>query len=171
MKVQYKRRNPARSTVKQVLTLPEWARFKVLAYEATVDDLYKMVEPEYGPRDDSEEEEDFRINVASTAMTMFRLKTGLRPHFYSQGLRKGDRKAFLISFCSSVPLPEDPQFYVKRVKPSSPETLPKIKAVGKLIGIDDLPAWTIPDQAMCVEELVSESVRAIRRGTQTDVQI
>lgn len=149
---------PVRSTVEQVEKLPDWANFKVLVYEVTVDELSKMMENVYTLRKDSVTDSSFRIHVGAAALLYFRARTGLKPQIFTRGLRKGARNTLLLSFCSSVILPQDPSFFANEVMPTSPDMLRKIKAIGKLIGTEELPRWKIPDEAMKVEELFSELI-------------
>lgn len=164
LKEQSTRTYPVKSNVEQVENLPDWANFKVLAFEATADELSKMMANVYSLRKDSMTASSFKIHVGAAALLFLRARTGLKPKLFTRGMHKGARDTFLLSFCSSVILPQDPSFFANEVMPTSPDMLQKIKAIGKLIGNEELPRWLIPDQAMTVEELISELISFIEHG-------
>lgn len=136
---------PKKSSAEKVLSLHKWARYKVLAYEATLEDLYRMVASQIDPPRESDTDEEFEDLVTLSALLMFRARAKISPQYFSIGLRDGIKPAFLLSFCSTILLPGGWDFYVDNVNPASPKVIRKIRAVGKLLGKNEDPNWGIPD--------------------------
>lgn len=102
-------------------------------------------------------DDDYKQHVELSALTYLRDELGIRAHCYRLGLRNGAKDALLPAFCRSPRYDsEEDDFFVDNVRPDLPENLRKIRAFGKLLGINENPKWYIPDEAMPVEEIISE---------------
>jgi hypothetical protein len=142
-----------------VLELPNWSRFKVLAYKVPATTLLEVAVAQYDP----EEREEFmayfqcrdpRKRMAwidkgvVAAMLYLREKAGIPFRLYAQRFLRGNPPGYLLSFCSSEVLEDDPsgEFSFERVKPL--EKLERLLVYGSILGLSELPKWYTPDKAI-----------------------
>lgn len=144
--------------------LPRWARYMVLAYKVKEETLLQMAYDDYETKKEAEalrkgieETEDWQerngwvLKGVNDIWRRLEHDTKIPFRKFHVFRNPNAEAGYLLAFCSSIRLEDDPSamFCYKTVCPK--EHMEEIMAIGRRLGIDDLPRWYIPDQAHITE--------------------
>jgi len=149
-------------------TLPEWASFKVFAYKVPVQNLrdigYKRISPSPTIFEGEEPEtpEEFAERARLEAICWLDEKARIATRTYGQGMLEDYDDVILLSFCTSVPVQNDPHFDINSVCPSDERVAKRIKKYARLLGMEgEEPKWYIPDEALDFPSIMLRTVEKL----------